>query len=320
MMHRIDRRTFIRRTVQTAIAAAAGGLPVLDLLSMPAQAAQAPPLAVRKGQDIPLLVRETISALDGMENFVRQGDVVVVKPNIGWDRTVELAANTHPEVVKALVQLCLEAGAKQVRIFDRTCNDERRCYMQSGIRPAVESIRSDRVSIEYIDRRSFKELAINGGRAFDRWEFYLPVIEADRLINVPIAKHHSISRLTLGMKNLMGVVWDRGYWHRNDLHQCIADFAGYRRPDLNVVGAYRVMLRNGPRGISFEEIVFHIENGDVLDLLEHPRRDRYPNQKLFVVNVDGYVYLVPFVEDEQEVFLKTIIPSRKATRDYLGGG
>mgnify|MGYP000482361678 CR=1 FL=1 len=94
-------------------------------------------------------------------------------------RTVELAANTHPEVVKALVQLCLEAGAKQVRIFDRTCNDERRCYMQSGIRPAVESIRSDRVSIEYIDRRSFKELAINGGRAFDRWEFYLPVIEAD---------------------------------------------------------------------------------------------------------------------------------------------
>ena len=73
------------------------------------------------------------------------------------------------------------------------------------------------------------------------------------------------------------------------------------------------------RGISFEEIVFHIENGDVLDLLEHPKQDRYPNQRLFVVNVDGYAYLVPFVEDEQEVFLKTIIPSRKATRDYLGG-
>lgn len=73
------------------------------------------------------------------------------------------------------------------------------------------------------------------------------------------------------------------------------------------------------RGISFEEIVFHIENGDVLDLLEHPKRDRYPNQRLFVVNVDGYAYLVPFVEDEHEVFLKTIIPSRKATREYLGG-
>ncbi len=73
------------------------------------------------------------------------------------------------------------------------------------------------------------------------------------------------------------------------------------------------------RGISFEEIVFHIEKGDVLDLLEHPNRDRYPNQRVFIVNVEGYAYLVPFVEDEHEVFLKTIIPSRKATRDYLGG-
>ena len=73
------------------------------------------------------------------------------------------------------------------------------------------------------------------------------------------------------------------------------------------------------RGISFEEIVFHVENGDVLDLLEHPNRDRYPNQRVFIVNVEGYAYLVPFVEDEHEVFLKRIIPSRKATRDYLGG-
>jgi len=254
MMHRIDRRTFIRRTVQTAIAAAAGGLPVLDLLSMPAQAGQAPPLAVRKGQDIPLLVRETISALDGMENFVKPGDVVVVKPNIGWDRTVELAANTHPEVVKALVQLCLEAGAKQVRIFDRTCNDERRCYMQSGIRPAVESIRSDRVSIEYIDRRSFKELAINGGRAFDRWEFYLPVIEADRLINVPVAKHHSISRLTLGMKNLMGVIGgNRGRLH-HDIAESLSDIATVIHSDLTVVDATRILTANGPQGGRIEDV------------------------------------------------------------------
>ena len=254
MMHRIDRRTFIRRTVQTAIAAAAGGLPVLDLLSMPAQAGQAPPLAVRKGQDIPLLVRETISALDGMENFVRQGDVVVVKPNIGWDRTVELAANTHPEVVKALVQLCLEAGAKQVRIFDRTCNDERRCDMQSGIRPALEAIRSDRVSIEYIDRRSFKELAIKGGRAFDRWEFYLPVIEADRLINVPIIKHHSLCHATLGMKNWMGaIVGSRPNLHQR-LPQACAELGAAFRPTLTVVDATRVLIGGGPTGGSLAQV------------------------------------------------------------------
>ena len=244
----IDRRTFIRRTVAAAVAAAASGLPVLDLLSLPAQAGQAPPLAVRKGRDIQLLVRETINALGGMGDFVRSGEIVVVKPNIGWDRTVELAANTHPEVVKALVQLCLEAGAKQVRIFDRTCNDERRCYTQSGIRPAVESIRSDRVSVEYIDPRAFRELAIRGGRAFDRWEFYMPVIEADRLINVPVAKHHSISKLTLAMKNLMGVIGgNRGRLH-HDIAESLADIATVIHSDLTVVDATRILVANGPQG------------------------------------------------------------------------
>ncbi|MEJ2198868.1 MAG: DUF362 domain-containing protein [Desulfuromonadales bacterium] len=249
MMNQIDRRTFIRRTVQAAIAAAAGGLPALDLLSLPAQAAQAPPLAVRKGQDIPLLVRETISALGGIQNFVKPGEVVVVKPNIGWDRTVELAANTHPGVVKTLVQLCLEAGAKQVRIFDRTCNDERRCYTQSGIRSAMESIRSERVSLEYME-----ELTIKGGQAFDRWEFYMPVIEADRLINVPIAKHHSISQLTLGMKNLMGVIGgNRGRLHHN-IAESLSDIASVIHSDLTVVDATRILKANGPQGGRLQDV------------------------------------------------------------------
>ena len=254
MMNQIDRRTFIRRTVHAAIAAAAGGLPALDLLSLPAQAAQAPPLAVRKGQDIPLLVRETISALGGIQNFVKPGEVVVVKPNIGWDRTVELAANTHPGVVKTLVQLCLEAGAKQVRIFDRTCNDERRCYTQSGIRSAMESIRSERVSLEYMDRRAYKELTIKGGQAFDRWEFYMPVIEADRLINVPIAKHHSISQLTLGMKNLMGVIGgNRGRLHHN-IAESLSDIASVIHSDLTVVDATRILTANGPQGGRLQDV------------------------------------------------------------------
>ena len=254
MMNQIDRRTFIRRTVQAAIAAAAGGLPALDLLSLPAQAAQAPPLAVRKGQDIPLLVRETISALGGIQNFVKPGEVVVVKPNIGWDRTVDLAANTHPGVVKTLVQLCLEAGAKQVRIFDRTCNDERRCYTQSGIRSTMESIRSERVSLEYMDRRAYKELTIKGGQAFDRWEFYMPVIEADRLINVPIAKHHSISQLTLGMKNLMGVIGgNRGRLHHN-IAESLSDIASVIHSDLTVVDATRILTANGPQGGRLQDV------------------------------------------------------------------
>ena len=254
MTYSIDRRTFIRRSVQAAIAAAAGGLPALSLKPAKAVAAQAPPLAVRKGTDIGPLVVETINALGGMDRFVRPGEVVVVKPNIGWDRTVELAANTHPDVVKALTQMCLEAGARKVRIFDRTCNDERRCYTQSGIRSAIESIRSERVSLEYMDRRAYQELAISGGKAFDRWEFYMPVIEADRLINVPVAKHHSISRLTLGMKNLMGVIGgNRGRLHHN-IAESLSDLVTVIHSDLTVVDATRILTANGPQGGRLEDV------------------------------------------------------------------
>ena len=251
----IDRRTFIRRSIRTAVATSAVGcLPGLDLLALPAHAAGAPPLAVRKGKDVPKLVQETLTALGGIEQFVKPGEVVVVKPNIGWDRTVELAANTHPEVVTTLVKLCLDAGAKHVRIFDRTCNDERRCYTQSGIRAAVEGIKSDRVSLEYMDRRAYKELAIKGGKAFDRWEFYMPVIEADRLINVPIAKHHSISKLTLGMKNLMGVIGgNRGRLHHK-IAESLTDIASVIHTDLTVIDATRILVANGPQGGRVEDV------------------------------------------------------------------
>lgn len=254
-MIRIDRRAFIRQSLRTAMATSAVGcLPALDLLALPAHAAEAPELAVRKGGDIPKLVEETLSGLGGMEKFVKSGEVVVIKPNIGWDRTVELAANTHPDVVKTLVKLCLDAGAKQVRIFDRTCNDERRCYTQSGIRSAVESVKSDRVSLEYMDRREYKELEIRGGKAFDRWEFYMPVIEADRLINVPIAKHHSISRLTLGMKNLMGVIGgNRGRLH-HQIAESLTDIASVLHSDLTVIDATRILVANGPQGGRTEDV------------------------------------------------------------------
>ena len=255
MTTRINRRTFIRQSIQSAAAVAAVGcLPAIGPFAAPAYAAEAPPLAVRKGQDVSLLVQETLSALGGMEQFVKPGDVVVLKPNIGWDRTVELAANTHPDVVKALALQCLEAGAKQVRIFDRTCNDERRCYTQSGIRAAVESIKSDRISLEYVNRHGFQELEIRGGKAFERWEFYMPAIEADRLINVPIAKHHSISRLTLGMKNLMGVIGgNRGRLHHN-IAEALTDIATVIHADLTVIDATRILIANGPQGGRTEDV------------------------------------------------------------------
>jgi len=250
-----DRRKFIGRSIRAALAASAwGGLPVLDLLLVPPAMAATPPLAVRKGRDVPALVRETLAALGGMGRFVKAGETVVVKPNIGWDRTIDQAANTHPLVVRTVVELCLDAGAKHVRIFDRSANDPRRCYVQSGIQEAVEALRSDRVEIGYIDRRAFQELGIHNGVALSRWSFYRPAMEADRFINLPIAKHHSISKLTLGMKNIMGVIGgDRGVLHRK-IEESLADINTVIPSDLTIVDATRILVANGPQGGRPEDV------------------------------------------------------------------
>ena len=254
-MRSVDRRTFIRQTVRTTLATAAlGGVPLLDLFSLPALAAEGSPLAVRKGKEIPALVRETLSALGDIGQFVRSGETVVVKPNIGWDRSVEQAANTHPAVVRTVVELCLEAGAKRVLVFDRSANDPRRCYVQSGIQQAVEGLRSDRVSVGHLDRRAFQDLDIKSGRELTRWSFYKPAVEADRLINIPIAKHHSLSVLTLGMKNIMGVIGgNRGGLHRN-IAEALADINTVVQSDLTLIDATRILVANGPQGGRLEDV------------------------------------------------------------------
>jgi uncharacterized protein (DUF362 family) len=251
----MDRREFIRRGLRTALAAGAlGGVPLLELWPAPACGAEPPPLAVRKGKAIPALVRETVAALGGMERFVRAGETVVVKPNIGWDRTPEQGANTHPLVVRTVVELCLEAGAKEVRVFDRTCNDPRRCYVQSGIQAAVEAVGSDRARIEQMDRRAYRDLDIGGGKELSRWSFYEPALTADRFINLPVAKHHSISTLTLGMRNVMGVIGgNRGVLHQR-IDEALADINSVVRSDLTLVDATRILVANGPSGGRLEDV------------------------------------------------------------------
>jgi uncharacterized protein (DUF362 family) len=248
-MNSLNRRQFIRSTLRSALAAgAAGSLPLIDLLALPALAASAPQVAMRKGVDIPLLVDETLAAVGGIGRFVTAGDKVVVKPNIGWDRTVEQGANTHPEVVKAVVEHCLEAGAAQVRVFDNTCNDPRRCYVNSGIQEAVESLGSRRARVEHMDRRAYQQVAIRQGRELSSWEFYRPAIEADCFVNVPVAKDHSISTLTLAMKNIMGVIGgDRGRLHRR-IGDAVTDINLVVHSDLTLIDATRILLANGPQG------------------------------------------------------------------------
>lgn len=242
----MDRRKFLKNSLIWS-AGLGVSVPLFDLTDAHA-VNTTPELFVGTGRPYDMLVRRTISAAGGMENFVGKGDKVVIKPNIGWDRTPEQAANTHPLVVKTLAEMALEAGAASVKIFDRTCNEKRRCYVNSGIAQAIESIGDRRVRLEHMDRRKFVSLAIKRGKSLKNWEIYGDALEADCYINVPAAKHHGLSGLTLGLKNSMGVIGgNRGSLHF-DLGQKLADLATVLRPTLTVIDATRLLLRNGPQG------------------------------------------------------------------------
>jgi uncharacterized protein (DUF362 family) len=161
-----------------------------------------PMVAVAEGKDYGRITAKAIAALGGMGRFVRKGATVVVKPNMGWDRSAEQGANTHPMVVRSVVDECLKAGAKRVKVFDRTCNDERRCYVNSGIGPALKGLKN--VDVKYLEEERYRKVALNG-RVLKEWELYGEALSADVYINVPVAKHHGLTGLTLGLKNVMGI-------------------------------------------------------------------------------------------------------------------
>ncbi len=260
----INRRAFLQQ-----VAAFSAGIAIVPMLrsTPPAYGATTPsPLAgpaaqtgqsiisVAKGKDYAALVTKVLLPLGGIAAFVKSGDRVVIKPNIGWDRKPEQAANTHPDVVKAMVAQCLDAGAKEVKVFDRTCNNKNLCYANSGIQQAVESLKSDRAVCEFIDDRKFMPVDIEGGKAVNRWEFYKDALDTDVYINVPIAKHHGLSKLTLGLKNVMGVIGgNRGKIHQ-EIGQKLADLNRVVGTKLVVIDATRILLRHGPQGGNLDDV------------------------------------------------------------------
>jgi len=215
---------------------------------------KSPVVSHAKDKNYYALVARVLEPLGGINKFVTTGDRVVIKPNMAWDRSPDQAANTHPLVVKALVEQSLEAGAKTVMVFDRTCNEERRCYVNSGIQQTLESIKDKRLKFYHPDSRKFVPVNIERGKAVNRLEIYRDALEADTYINVPVAKHHGLSKLTLGLKNSMGVLGgNRGSMHHN-LGQKLADLATVIRPKLTVVDATRILLRNGPQGGNLDDV------------------------------------------------------------------
>ncbi len=249
----MDRRTFLKKC---AIWSAGLSLtPPLFRLTADLGAETRPPLlSLAEGTDYGALVSKVLGPLGGIQAFVKKGQRLVIKPNIGWDRTPEQAANTHPEVVKSLVRLALEAGASQIQVFDRPCNEERRCYANSGIKKAVESLGDRRVLCPYIDNRKFIPVRIAKGKSITEWEFYKEALEADCYINLPIAKHHSSAGLSLGLKNIMGIIGgSRGKIHFS-LGQRIAELNSVLKPHLTIIDATRILLRNGPQGGDLKDV------------------------------------------------------------------
>lgn len=207
-------------------------------------------LAMARGGEPAWLVQKALGALGGMGRFVSRGDVVVIKPNLAFNRIPEQAANTNPLVIRELVILALQAGAKIVRILDHTLYEPRSCYARCGVADAVRDLG---VELEYVDDRKFVDVDIHG-EWIRNWPLYRPVLEADKLLNVPVAKQHSAARLSLGMKNLMGVIGGRRELFHQDMGRGLADLSSYLRPTLTVVDAYRILLRNGPQGGSLDDV------------------------------------------------------------------
>lgn len=245
----MERRDFLKNAT---IAGIAGGMALSGNRELFAKSTGYD-LVAAKGGEPAAMFDKAIAELGGMKAFVKKNQKVLVKPNIGWDVAPERGGNTNPALVKRIIEHCFSAGAKEVYVFDNTCDNWKSCYSNSGIEYVAKNAGAKVVS--GASEKYYSNVTIKKGKSLKSAAVHELVLESDVFINVPILKSHGSTKLTIAMKNLMGIVWDRRYWHRNDLHQCIADYITYNKPTLNIVDAYRVMKRNGPRGVSTDDCV-----------------------------------------------------------------
>jgi len=212
--------------------------------------AQFPHMTVVQGGEPRELVARALDDLGGIRRFVSRQDVVVLKPNIAWDRTPEQAANTNPEVVAEVVRQCWQAGAKRVIVTDVSCNEPRRCFMRSGIQAAA---RAEGAEVILPNPDLFREVDM-GGVVLKTWPVFKPFLEADKIFNLPIAKHHGLVGVTLGMKNWYGILGGERNRLHQEIHQSLVDLANFMLPTVTLMDCYRVLLRNGPTGGNLEDV------------------------------------------------------------------
>ncbi len=239
----MERRSFLRLLGLTSL--------FYPALLRDLAAAGMPVVAVAEGKDHARATRNALAALGGIGRFVKPSATVVIKPNMGWDRNAEQGANTNPLVVRAVAEECIRAGAKKVKVFDRSCNDDRRCYVNSGIEAALNGMKG--VELKHPEEERYRKVALNG-KVLKEWELYDEALSADLYINVPVAKHHGLTRLTLGLKNVMGIMGgNRGAIHKN-IDLALTDVNAVVRPRLTVIDATRVLTAHGPQGGDLRDV------------------------------------------------------------------
>ena len=213
-----------------------------------------PTLTSATNEDPAMALRSALEGIGGIGRFVQPGERVVVKPNVGWDRTPAQGANTNPALVGEMVQLCLGAGAASVTVTDISCNDPRRSFLRSGIREAAQAAGA---TVKLPAEEDFGEADL-GGVVLKNWTVLRHFVEADRFINMPVIKHHNLTLCTIGMKNLYGILGGRRNRLHQEIDQSIVDLAAFVRPTLTVVDGTRVLFRSGPQGGSLDDVT--IEN------------------------------------------------------------
>ncbi|MDR1484423.1 MAG: DUF362 domain-containing protein [Planctomycetaceae bacterium] len=248
----MNRKEFLQTLGVAGAAVAVNSFGAVDIFAEVDNKDGKPDLVVVRNGEPDVMFQKAIEALGGIGKFVKKNQKVVIKPNIGWDKPPEIPANTNPILVGELVKQSLVAGAKEVVVFDTTCDNPRRCYKNSGIEAAVVKAGGRMVYTDKKDRaykRYYREVKLPEGKILKSAEIHEEILDCDVWFNVPVLKVHSGAKLTCAMKNLMGIVWEPRIFHSSGLQQCIADICTLpKKPVLNIIDGYRIMKSSGPQG------------------------------------------------------------------------
>jgi uncharacterized protein (DUF362 family) len=264
-MDRYSRRDFLARSAAGAMALASPALFNKSVFAAEGAKTEPAKMAIAKwtgprdlnasqiSQAAVKLTEQAIQGIGGLNRFVTRGSVIWIKPNIGWDRGPEMAANTNPDVVSTLIRLCFEAGAKTVKVGDNPCMIAAKTYVSSGIAPAAEKLGAE---VVFLDRSRFKETDIKG-ELIKSIPVYPGIMECDLVINVPVIKHHGMSIATMCMKNYMGVIEKRPTIHQ-DFAACLTDLTRFMKPQISVLDAVRILTNNGPVGGNLSDVALKL--------------------------------------------------------------